>query len=339
MKTLYDLLGARPDDDAEGLRSAFRQAAKANHPDLHAGDRDAPTRFRQIVQAYDILRDAEQRATYDRLLEFEREQLRSKSKRAISYVMHNIVSDAIAVVGLAIVLGGGYTLFAYTSKTPIDGVKRVEVTARGPAEIAAVRLAVRSDATEPDQLRDKLERMAVPAMPIVLSAIASDANDGGAPEVKKGEPAPSTTGLNTELAKPNNGFDVPRRQADAKTAADHPEKNHGIEPLDQGRPQSVEIQFSSPEKDNGVPKSSLSDFAMSDDKRDMKIPDTHDINTNDMKTPEMKIPAKPRMVAKLQAKNRITFEQASLENRNTSTCSGSQSCSGNIPPPLFGVGF
>ena len=60
MKTLYDLLGARPDDDAEELRSAFRKAAKANHPDLHVGDLDAPSRFRQIVQAYDILRDAQQ---------------------------------------------------------------------------------------------------------------------------------------------------------------------------------------------------------------------------------------------------------------------------------------
>ena len=51
MKTLYDLLGARADDDAEGLRNAFRKAAKANHPDLHAGDPDAPIRFRQIVEA------------------------------------------------------------------------------------------------------------------------------------------------------------------------------------------------------------------------------------------------------------------------------------------------
>src|SRR5712692_211129 len=117
MKTLYDLLGARPDDDADGLRDAFRKDAKANHPDLHAGDRDASIRFRQIVEAYDILRDAQQRATYDRLLTFERERLRSRLTRGISYVVRSVVSDAIAAVGLAIVLGGGYTLFAYISKT------------------------------------------------------------------------------------------------------------------------------------------------------------------------------------------------------------------------------
>jgi hypothetical protein len=44
MKTLYDLLGARPDDDAEVLKAGSRKAAKANHP---------------IAEAYEILRDAE----------------------------------------------------------------------------------------------------------------------------------------------------------------------------------------------------------------------------------------------------------------------------------------
>ena len=34
MGTLYDLLGALPSDDAEGLRTAFRKAAKATHPDI-----------------------------------------------------------------------------------------------------------------------------------------------------------------------------------------------------------------------------------------------------------------------------------------------------------------
>src|SRR5215831_10306234 len=133
MKTLYDLLGARPGDDAEGLRDAFRKAAKANHPDLRAGDPDAAMRFRQIVQAYDILRDAKQRATYDRLLAFEREQHRWTLTRVVSCLTHSLLADAIAVVSLAIVLGGGCTLFAYISKARVDAAKLAEVTARGPA--------------------------------------------------------------------------------------------------------------------------------------------------------------------------------------------------------------
>src|SRR3954466_11192167 len=68
MGTLYDLLGALPNDDAEALRVAFRRAAKATHPDTNPDNPDAAMRFRQLVRAHGILSDAEQRATYDQLL-------------------------------------------------------------------------------------------------------------------------------------------------------------------------------------------------------------------------------------------------------------------------------
>ena len=61
MGTLYDLLGALPDDDAEGLRTAFRRAAKATHPDINPDNPDAALRFRQLMRAHNILSDAEQR--------------------------------------------------------------------------------------------------------------------------------------------------------------------------------------------------------------------------------------------------------------------------------------
>ena len=68
MGTLYDLLGALPSDDAEELRTAFRKAAKATHPDTNPDNPDAAVRFRELVRAYDILTDADQRSTYDQLL-------------------------------------------------------------------------------------------------------------------------------------------------------------------------------------------------------------------------------------------------------------------------------
>src|SRR5258708_38785379 len=71
-KTLYDLLRVRRGDGAEALQSAFRNAAKANHPDLNPGDPGAPRRFRQVVAAYAILRAAEHREAYDRLLDRQR---------------------------------------------------------------------------------------------------------------------------------------------------------------------------------------------------------------------------------------------------------------------------
>ena len=82
MKTLYDLLGALPDDDAEALRSAFRRAVKGAHPDIRPGDPDAALKFREIIRANEILGDIELRAAYDDLLEHARlEQLSAATIR------------------------------------------------------------------------------------------------------------------------------------------------------------------------------------------------------------------------------------------------------------------
>lgn len=81
MQTLYDLLGALPQDDADGLRAAFREAAKASHPDNNPDDPDAPQRFRQIARAYSILRDETQRATYDSLLGEAQHERSAESRR------------------------------------------------------------------------------------------------------------------------------------------------------------------------------------------------------------------------------------------------------------------
>jgi hypothetical protein len=148
-------------------------------------------------------------------------------------------------------------------------------------------------------------------MAIVPSVVPPAANDGGAQQVARGGPAPSSAGLNTEVAKPSTAFDVQIGQAAAKTGAKHPEKSYGIGSLDQNKGQSIEVQFSSPEKSNGVLKSSSSNFA---------------------------IPGRPRIAVKLQITSRTLFKQASLENRNTSGCSGYHSCPGDLSP-LFGVGF
>jgi len=165
MKTLYDLLGARPNDDAEGLRSAFRKAVKANHPDHHSGDRDASIRFRRIVEAYDILRDAEQRATYDRLLEFERSQHRLKSRRAMR-------SYALAAAGLAIGFVVGYSLVTYSSGISPRGL--IGIAASGSAKISAVDPAKLSDSTIPNEIRGKPAGPSGAEMPIVeLGKIAS----------------------------------------------------------------------------------------------------------------------------------------------------------------------
>src|SRR5262245_25545508 len=118
MKSLYDLLGAHANDDAEALKKAFRNAVKAHHPDLHPDDPDAPSRFREIIAANALLRDAQQRAIYDRLLQLERQKFQWKlgyQQRQSEFVRQQRWSKrtraavAVAVVGA---LAGGYGLFA-----------------------------------------------------------------------------------------------------------------------------------------------------------------------------------------------------------------------------------
>ena len=120
MLTLYDLLGTRPGDDAASLDNAFRSAVKTCHPDLHPDDPEAASRLRQIVHANAILRDAERRRAYDQLLAFELWQHYSYSRPGIiSDSMRRLMSDAIAIMVLAVALAGGYSLFTRIAKPSV----------------------------------------------------------------------------------------------------------------------------------------------------------------------------------------------------------------------------
>lgn len=117
MQTLYDVLGAHPEDDTDGLRAAFRHAAKACHPDNNPDDPDAPQRFRQIVRAYSILRDETQRAAYDSLLG-EAEQERTPGSR------RKVFSDAglpgpVASMLIASVSIGAFVLLERALAIPV----------------------------------------------------------------------------------------------------------------------------------------------------------------------------------------------------------------------------
>ena len=142
-KTLYELLGTRPDADAKTLHRAFRDAAKEHHPDHNPGDQDANRRFTQIVSAYEVLRNAEQRDFYDQLLADERERRRARLMRT--------VFDAVGVVSLTVVIVSGFALFAQVSNTSIEAARVFEVAVRKVAEITAVQPTIGTETTNRDQ--------------------------------------------------------------------------------------------------------------------------------------------------------------------------------------------
>ncbi|MBO0693700.1 MAG: J domain-containing protein [Acidimicrobiaceae bacterium] len=64
--TLYHRLDVPSDATSEQIARAYRRLAHSAHPDAHPDDPQAPTRFRELTEAYEVLIDPGRRAGYDR---------------------------------------------------------------------------------------------------------------------------------------------------------------------------------------------------------------------------------------------------------------------------------
>src|ERR1700704_4393965 len=62
----YETLGVAKAATAEDLKKAYRKLAMQCHPDRNPGDKKAEQRFKDISEAYDVLKDDQKRAAYDR---------------------------------------------------------------------------------------------------------------------------------------------------------------------------------------------------------------------------------------------------------------------------------
>ncbi len=62
----YDILGVSKSADADELKRAYRKLAMQFHPDRNPSDKSAEHKFKDINEAYDVLKDDQKRAAYDR---------------------------------------------------------------------------------------------------------------------------------------------------------------------------------------------------------------------------------------------------------------------------------
>jgi molecular chaperone DnaJ len=62
----YEVLGVTRTCTEVELKAAFRKLAMRHHPDRNPGDKDCEHRFKEINEAYDVLKDGDKRAAYDR---------------------------------------------------------------------------------------------------------------------------------------------------------------------------------------------------------------------------------------------------------------------------------
>jgi len=65
-KDYYELLEVKKGVSADELKKAYRKLAMQYHPDKNPGDKAAEQKFKEISEAYDVLKDDQKRAAYDR---------------------------------------------------------------------------------------------------------------------------------------------------------------------------------------------------------------------------------------------------------------------------------
>ena len=62
----YATLGVAREASPEDLKKAYRKLAMQHHPDRNPGDKQAESKFKEVNEAYDVLKDEQKRSAYDR---------------------------------------------------------------------------------------------------------------------------------------------------------------------------------------------------------------------------------------------------------------------------------
>ena len=62
----YELLEVHQSADDKTIKTSYRRLAMICHPDKNPGCKDSEAKFKAISEAYDVLKDPQKRAAYDR---------------------------------------------------------------------------------------------------------------------------------------------------------------------------------------------------------------------------------------------------------------------------------
>ena len=68
-KDYYQILGVKEDADLKEIKKAYRKLALKLHPDMQP-DSNSDEEFKELVEAYEVLKDPQRRAEYDELKKY-----------------------------------------------------------------------------------------------------------------------------------------------------------------------------------------------------------------------------------------------------------------------------
>ena len=66
MADFYQVLGVDRNASDDDIKQAYRKLAMKHHPDKNGGSKEAEETFKAVTEAYDVLKDPQKRAAYDR---------------------------------------------------------------------------------------------------------------------------------------------------------------------------------------------------------------------------------------------------------------------------------
>lgn len=83
-KDYYKIMGVSPDASEKDIKTAYRKLARKYHPDI-SKEPDAEERFKEMGEAYDVLRDTKKRAEYDQYLKHREFNQKAQQSGGYSY--------------------------------------------------------------------------------------------------------------------------------------------------------------------------------------------------------------------------------------------------------------
>ena len=64
-KDYYDVLGVSKNAYEDEVKKSYRKLAMKYHPDRNKGDREAEKKFKEVSEAYEVLKDPQKKSAYD----------------------------------------------------------------------------------------------------------------------------------------------------------------------------------------------------------------------------------------------------------------------------------